>query len=90
MLNEAEIGRLSMADRNGRPYTIPLPFCRAGGAIYLRLPLSGRKDDAGGVLGPLSKVAAEILEDRHRMGYRFWWPGGGASKLSFPLLSSSE
>ena len=43
MLHDAHIGRLSMADAQGKPYTIPLPFCWADGTVYLRLPLSGRK-----------------------------------------------
>jgi len=57
MLNEAMIGRLSMADRNGRPYTIPFPFCWADGALYLRLLLSGRK---GAVLAQNDQVCFEV------------------------------
>jgi nitroimidazol reductase NimA-like FMN-containing flavoprotein (pyridoxamine 5'-phosphate oxidase superfamily) len=42
-LDDARNGRLCMAGADGRPYTIPLPFCWAGGALYVRLPLTGRK-----------------------------------------------
>lgn len=59
MLSEARIGRLSMADRSGRPYTIPLPFCWTEGTIYLRLPLSGRK---GIVLSENDQVCFEVDE----------------------------
>ena len=57
MLDNALIGRLSMADRTGRPYTIPLPFCWYEGTIYLRLPLTGRKGD---VLGENDQVCFEV------------------------------
>ena len=57
MLSEARIGRLSMADRSGRPYTIPLPFCWTEGTVYLRLPLSGRK---GSVLAENDQVCFEV------------------------------
>jgi nitroimidazol reductase NimA-like FMN-containing flavoprotein (pyridoxamine 5'-phosphate oxidase superfamily) len=44
LLCQSLIGRLSMADlSDGRPYTIPLPFCWANAAIYIWLPMSGRK-----------------------------------------------
>ena len=56
LLNESRIGRLSMADRAGRPYTIPLPFCWTDGTIYLRLPLAGRK---GRVLAQNDQVCFE-------------------------------
>ena len=59
MLSEARIGRLSMADRTGRPYTIPLPFCWTDGAVYLRLPLAGRK---GCVLAANDQVCFEVDE----------------------------
>ena len=59
MLNDARIGRLSMADAAGRPYTIPLPFCWTDGAIYLRLPLSGRK---AAVLAQNDRVCFEVDE----------------------------
>ena len=57
LLGNARIGRLSMADGAGRPYTIPLPFCWADGTIYLRLPLSGRK---GEVLAQNDQVCFEV------------------------------
>lgn len=57
MLGDALIGRLSMAGRDGRPYVIPLPFCWSGRAIYLRLPLSGRK---GQVLAENDRVCFEV------------------------------
>jgi nitroimidazol reductase NimA-like FMN-containing flavoprotein (pyridoxamine 5'-phosphate oxidase superfamily) len=43
MLADVMIGRLCMADSNGTPYSIPLPFCWRDGALYVRLPLTGRK-----------------------------------------------
>jgi uncharacterized protein len=43
LLDESRIGRLCMADADGRPYAIPLPFCYVDGALYLRIPDSGRK-----------------------------------------------
>jgi nitroimidazol reductase NimA-like FMN-containing flavoprotein (pyridoxamine 5'-phosphate oxidase superfamily) len=45
LLDEQRIGRLCMAAPDGRPYSIPLPFCWAGGALYLRVALTGRKGD---------------------------------------------
>jgi nitroimidazol reductase NimA-like FMN-containing flavoprotein (pyridoxamine 5'-phosphate oxidase superfamily) len=57
MLSEARIGRLSMADVGGRPYTIPLPFCWTDGSIYLRLPLTGRN---GIVLTQNDQVCFEV------------------------------
>jgi nitroimidazol reductase NimA-like FMN-containing flavoprotein (pyridoxamine 5'-phosphate oxidase superfamily) len=46
LLADARIGRLCMADpTDGRPYAVPLPFCWADGALYLRLPLTGRKGE---------------------------------------------
>jgi nitroimidazol reductase NimA-like FMN-containing flavoprotein (pyridoxamine 5'-phosphate oxidase superfamily) len=53
LLANARIGRLAMASGDGQPYVIPLPFCWLGNAIYLRLPLSGRK--------------AEILKENNRV-----------------------
>jgi nitroimidazol reductase NimA-like FMN-containing flavoprotein (pyridoxamine 5'-phosphate oxidase superfamily) len=55
-LDDARIGRLCMAGADGRPYTIPLPFCWAGGALYVRLPLTGRK---GQVLRENDRVCFE-------------------------------
>jgi nitroimidazol reductase NimA-like FMN-containing flavoprotein (pyridoxamine 5'-phosphate oxidase superfamily) len=57
MLSDSLIGRLCMADAAGRPYTVPLPFCWADGAIYLRIPLSGRK---GHVLAQNDQVCFEV------------------------------
>jgi nitroimidazol reductase NimA-like FMN-containing flavoprotein (pyridoxamine 5'-phosphate oxidase superfamily) len=57
MLATARIGRLAMADATGRPYVIPLPFCWADGALYLRLPLKGRK---GEVLRENRQVCFEV------------------------------
>jgi nitroimidazol reductase NimA-like FMN-containing flavoprotein (pyridoxamine 5'-phosphate oxidase superfamily) len=45
LLSGERIGRLSMAGADGRPYTIPLPFCWHAGTVYLRLPLTGRKGE---------------------------------------------
>ena len=57
LLDESRIGRLSMADRDGRPYTIPMPFCWSDGTIYLRLPLAGRK---GSILSENDQVCFEV------------------------------
>jgi len=57
MLDETLIGRLAMADSCGRPYTIPLPFCWLDGALYLRLPLRGRK---GEILQQNNRVCFEV------------------------------
>jgi nitroimidazol reductase NimA-like FMN-containing flavoprotein (pyridoxamine 5'-phosphate oxidase superfamily) len=57
MLEETRIGRLCMAGADGRPYAIPLPFTWHEGALYLRLPLTGRK---GEVLSQNSRVCFEI------------------------------
>jgi nitroimidazol reductase NimA-like FMN-containing flavoprotein (pyridoxamine 5'-phosphate oxidase superfamily) len=57
MLDETLIGRLSMADGDGRPYTVPLPFCWRDGSLYLRLPLSGRK---GTILEQNNRVCFEV------------------------------
>lgn len=57
LLAESRIGRLSMADPQGRPYTIPLPFCWTEGALYLRLPLTGRK---GEILRCNDRVCFEV------------------------------
>lgn len=37
------IGRLCMATPDGEPYAIPMPFCWDRGALYLRIPMTGRK-----------------------------------------------
>lgn len=57
MMSEARIGRLCMAARDGRPYVVPLPFCWAGGTVYLRVPLKGRK---GQVLTENDRVCFEV------------------------------
>lgn len=57
VLDEQRIGRLAMADRQGTPYVIPLPFCWLDGCLYLRVPLSGRK---GQVLAENPRVCFEV------------------------------
>jgi nitroimidazol reductase NimA-like FMN-containing flavoprotein (pyridoxamine 5'-phosphate oxidase superfamily) len=57
MFDDAMIGRLCMADTDGTPYSIPLPFCWANGALYLRLPLTGRK---GEVLSRNNRVCFQV------------------------------
>ena len=57
MLANARIGRLCLAGADGRPYCIPLPFCWWDGALYLRLPLTGRK---GNILAGNDRVCFEV------------------------------
>lgn len=57
LLDDTRIGRLCMADSDGRPYAIPLPFCWDGRSIYLRLPMTGRK---GAVLRQNNRVCFEV------------------------------
>jgi hypothetical protein len=57
MLADVMIGRLCMADTDATPYSIPLPFCWMDGALYLRLPLTGRK---GRVLSRNDRVCFEV------------------------------
>lgn len=57
MLATSRIGRLAMADATGTPYVIPLPFTWTDGALYLRLPMTGRK---GQVLSANTKVCFEV------------------------------
>jgi nitroimidazol reductase NimA-like FMN-containing flavoprotein (pyridoxamine 5'-phosphate oxidase superfamily) len=57
LLQDTRIGRLGMADRAGRPYVIPLPFCWMDGALYIRLPLTGRK---GNILAENDRVCFEV------------------------------
>jgi nitroimidazol reductase NimA-like FMN-containing flavoprotein (pyridoxamine 5'-phosphate oxidase superfamily) len=57
MLDEARIGRLCMAGRDGRPYVIPLPFCFADGTVYVRVPMKGRK---GEILAENAWVCFEV------------------------------
>jgi nitroimidazol reductase NimA-like FMN-containing flavoprotein (pyridoxamine 5'-phosphate oxidase superfamily) len=56
-LDQSLIGRLSLASPDGRPYTIPLPFCWLDGALYLRIPLTGRK---GEILRANDQVCFEV------------------------------
>jgi nitroimidazol reductase NimA-like FMN-containing flavoprotein (pyridoxamine 5'-phosphate oxidase superfamily) len=46
-----------MAGRDSQPYAIPLPFCWRDEALYLRLPLTGRK---GQVLSENDRVCFEV------------------------------
>lgn len=57
MLAEGRIGRLCMAGADGRPYSVPLPFCWMDGSLYLRVALTGRK---GRVLGENDRVCFEV------------------------------
>ena len=57
MLSEARIGRLCMANGDGRPYAIPLPFCWHNQSIYVRLALTGRKGD---ILSQNNHVCFEV------------------------------
>jgi nitroimidazol reductase NimA-like FMN-containing flavoprotein (pyridoxamine 5'-phosphate oxidase superfamily) len=57
LLDNALVGRLGMATRDGAPYVIPMPFCWHNDALYLRLPLSGRK---GRVLSENDQVCFEV------------------------------
>lgn len=45
LLDDERIGRLCMASADGRPYSIPMPFCWLDGNLYLRVALTGRKGD---------------------------------------------
>jgi len=63
-LGDARIGRLCMAGSDGRPYTIPMPFCWLGGALYVRLPLTGRK---GQVLRENDRVCFEADDFTDRL-----------------------
>ncbi len=57
LLNDSLIGRLGMADSDGRPYSLPFPFCWHQGAIYLRLAMTGRK---GSILQNNNQVCFEV------------------------------
>lgn len=57
ILAGALIGRLAMADGCGKPYVIPMPFCWHEEAVYLRLPMTGRKAE---VLLQNNKVCFEV------------------------------
>ena len=56
-LAAVRIGRLCMATPDGQPYAIPMPFCWNKGALYLRVPLKGRK---GQILAKNPRVCFEI------------------------------
>ena len=57
LLDDALIGRLAMSDSEGRPYVIPMPFCRQGNTIYLRVPDAGRKAE---ILRHNNRVCLEV------------------------------
>jgi len=57
LLDNTLIGRLCMADREGRPYLLPFPFLWADGSIYLRVAMTGRK---GEILAQNPQVCFEI------------------------------
>lgn len=57
LLDQEHIGRLGMASADGHPYIIPLPFCWLDGALYLRIPLTGRK---GQILAQNDRVCFEV------------------------------
>lgn len=57
LLSDGRIGRLCMAGADGRPYSIPFPFCWTDGALYLRIALTGRK---GEVLRENPQVCFEV------------------------------
>ena len=63
-LDDARIGRLCMAGADGRPYTIPMPFCWLRGALYVRLPMTGRK---GQVLRENDRVCFEADDFTDRL-----------------------
>ena len=56
-LVDTHIGRLCKATADGEPYAIPMPFCWHQGAMYLRLPMTGRK---GEILAQNARVCFEI------------------------------
>ena len=45
LLAGARIGRLCLASRDGKPYSLPFPFCWVDGSLYLRVALTGRKGE---------------------------------------------
>ena len=57
LLDTVQIGRLCLADSDGRPYALPFPFCWSEGALYLRLAATGRK---GGILSRNDRVCFEV------------------------------
>lgn len=75
LLANAPIGRLAMADGDGKPYVIPMPFCWLANKLYLRLPMKGRKAsilknnnqvcfEADSFAHDLSDYASVIVEGR--------------------------
>lgn len=66
------IGRLAMAGADGRPYAIPMPFCWKNGALYLRLPMKGRK--------------ARILEENDRVCFEVDWTTPDLSNYASVLI----
>jgi nitroimidazol reductase NimA-like FMN-containing flavoprotein (pyridoxamine 5'-phosphate oxidase superfamily) len=58
-LDDQRIGRLCMAAPDGRPYSLPFPFCWIEGSLYLRVGLSGRK---GEILLANDRVCFEVDE----------------------------
>ncbi len=56
-LNTTQIGRLCLADSDGRPYAVPFPFCWSENALYLRLAPTGRK---GEILSRNDRVCFEV------------------------------
>ncbi|MCZ7646153.1 MAG: pyridoxamine 5'-phosphate oxidase family protein [Planctomycetota bacterium] len=57
LLQHEPLGRLAMAAGDGTPYVIPMPFCWLDEALYLRLPMKGRK---GRVLAENDRVCFEV------------------------------
>lgn len=57
LLDRQRIGRLCMSDERNHPYAIPLPFYWDGTALYLRVPMTGRK---GQVLRYNNRVCFEV------------------------------
>ena len=57
LLNDVQIGRLCLADVDGKPYALPFPFCWHEGALYLRIALTGRK---GEILARNDSVCFEV------------------------------
>ena len=56
-LDQQRIGRLCMAGADGRPYSLPFPFCWMDGSLYLRVGMSGRKGD---ILRENDRVCFEV------------------------------
>lgn len=56
-LEEQRIGRLCMAGLDGRPYSLPFPFCWMDRSLYLRVGLGGRK---GEILRENDRVCFEV------------------------------